>query len=85
MFDVNIIRRSCILLLEQFPNPNYWHKPLKSPEFDWARAWGFSTATCVANFVVSLNPVYVSVSVSPTAVTVLAFVCILCAHIGLFP
>ena len=34
--------------------------------FDWARAWGFSTATCVADFVVSLNPVYVSVSVSPT-------------------
>ena len=32
--------------------------------FDWARARGFSTATCVADFVVSLNPVYVSVSVS---------------------
>ena len=32
--------------------------------FDWSRVWGFSTATCVADFIVSLNSV--SVFASPS-------------------
>jgi hypothetical protein len=32
--------------------------------FDWSRVWGFSTANCVADFIVSLNSM--SVSASPS-------------------